>query len=183
MAENNQETTNWNEEQIKQLKSLGITPEEADTVLEEIGLNRKQRRLAKGICICGHSHNRHKRTAQNTIVCHLSARYCHCHKFRGVVTASTLIPFVRISEGNGSKHALMRGLISLMENGGNFTWNDGAYICASCGVTDEVYPVIIDKDGRPAIPDKDILFDRFDILLCAQCDTTLQLTGKLPNNE
>ena len=70
-----------------------------------------------------------------------------------------------------------------MESGGTFNWIDGAYICASCGVTDAVYPVIIDGEGRPAEPNKDILFDRYDILLCQQCDVALQTTGRLPNHE
>lgn len=177
------ETTKWSPEQVKQLASLGISPDEANNILEDLGRNRKDKRLAKGVCICGHSANRHKRNTQGQLVCQINARYCHCHKFRGVLVANTLLPFVRTSDGNGGKHALMRGLIALMETGGSFTWNAGAYICASCGVTDEVYPVIIDEAGRPATPDKDILFDRFDILLCGECDSTLQTTGRLPANE
>lgn len=177
------ETTKWSEQQIKVLASLGITPEGADDILEDLGMGRKERRLAKGVCMCGHSANRHKRNTQGQIVCQINARYCHCHKFRGVLVADTLLPFVRVSDGNGPKHALYRGLVALMESGGSFTWNDGAYICASCGVTDEVFPVIIDNEGRPAEPNKDILFDRLDIFLCSECDRTLQTTGRLPNND
>jgi hypothetical protein len=165
------------------LATLGITPEGADDILEDLGKNRKERRLAKGVCMCGHSHNRHKRTSQGNMICQVNARYCHCHRFRPVLVADSLLPFVRVSEGNGPKHALFRGLVALMEQGGTFTWNDGAYICASCGVTDEVYPVIIDNDGRPALPSKDTLFDRYDILLCGECDKTLQTTGRMPSNE
>lgn len=176
-------TTKWSEEQLKVLAQMGITPDRADNIVEDLSGTRKQRRLSKGICICGHGANRHKRNSQGQIVCQINIRYCHCHKFRAILTASTLNVFARTSDGNGDRHALVRGIVALMENGGTFTWKDGAYICASCGVTDSVYPVIIDGEGRPAEPNKDILFDRFDILLCAECDRTLQTTGRLPNNE
>ena len=184
MVDNNQETTSrWSKEQLEVLAKMGIDAQSADNIVEDLPGTRKQRRLQKGICICGHGANRHKRNAQGQVICQVNIRYCHCHKFRGVITASTLNPFARVSDGNANQHALIRGIVALMESGGTFNWIDGAYICASCGVTDAVYPVIIDGEGRPAEPNKDILFDRYDILLCQQCDVALQTTGRLPNHE
>ena len=58
-------TSRWSKEQLEVLAKMGIDAQTADNVVEDLSGTRKQRRLQKGICICGHGANRHKLSAKS----------------------------------------------------------------------------------------------------------------------
>lgn len=140
--------------------------------------HQKDKRRVREICLCGHSYSRHRKTATGTR-CKPNARWCHCDKFRPVITTSNLNPFIRFSRGNGPLHALSQGISGLMEKGGSFAWIEEAAVCSTCGNKNDLLPVIITKDGYTAEPSKDLIDDRLDILLCNECNFNLQKNGRL----
>ena len=125
---------------------MGFSLEELTKDVDKLNEHADKRRSRK-VCICGHTHTKHKRNSLGDMRCRPNARYCHCDSFRGVIETSNLRVFMRFSRGNDTLHALSQGIHALMQEGGSFKWIDGACICQKCGATDEIIPVVITTDA------------------------------------
>lgn len=166
------------EETREAFAKMGFSMEELTKDVDALNEHSDKRRSRK-VCICGHTHTKHKRNSLGDLRCRPNARYCHCDAFRGVIETSNLRVFMRFSRGNDTLHALSQGIHALMQEGGSFKWIEGACICQKCGATDEIIPVVITTDGLAAIPDKDKITGLMDILLCRDCNVKLQKTGTI----
>lgn len=167
-----------NQQNTEALKVFAFSKEELKDTADELNAAKDKRR-SREVCLCGHGKSRHRKTTTGGVRCKPNARWCHCDQFRPVITTTNLNPFIRFSRGNGPLHALSQGIAGLMEKGGSFEWITGAAVCAGCGNTEHLIPVLVTKSGFRAEPDKDKLDDRKDVFLCEECNFKIQKNGNL----
>jgi hypothetical protein len=128
------------------LKQMGIDPKEA--IETDADLSKRKRRDPR-ICICGHGANRH--IFDNGVwACAPSRLVCACQGFRPVLEVEDTRPFLRKSSGPGVRHALIRGLSRLVEDGRTATWIEDPK-CEKCGSENQgIVPVAFTFSGRVA---------------------------------
>lgn len=140
----------------------------------------KDKRRSREVCICGHSEGAHKVMGSGTKLCQPNARQCHCQEFNAVLVTTNLKAFNRFSTGNWEDHALSKGISSLMDIGGSFTWVPGALHCLKCGSSDDkIIPATIDTNGNSAKAGREKFSGLKDIFMCVTCESRMQSEGNL----
>ena len=163
-------------------KSLGVSTEDVDA-----NENRQRRRgvTDRRICLCGHGANKHKNpdiademrnryvsgvVAERTYACYPNAKVeCPCKMPQPVIVVSDSRWFLRKTDGAAHKHALIRGIRSLLElEGATVDWLI-VPTCNKCGGSGQdmnILPAPLTKDGRAT---HDGLSEGYDRLLCERC--------------
>ena len=145
------------------LKEMGIDPDEAVKVDRE--LSAKKRRDPR-VCICGHGANRHMED-NGVWACAPSRLTCTCQGLRPVVEVEDTRKFLRKSSGPGSKHALIRGLSTLIGEGKHATWIEEP-TCEKCGAEGSgIVPVPFSFTGRVAYSENEMSGKH--AFLCEDC--------------
>ena len=161
---------------------LGISAEDVDA-----NENRQRRRgpTDRRICLCGHGANKHQDpnisdternryidgpVAERQYECRPNASViCPCKLPFPVVVVSDSRWFLRKTDGGGHRHALIRGIRSLLEiEGATVDWLIEP-VCAKCGESGadmNILPVPLTKAGRLT---HDGLSEGYDRLLCEEC--------------
>lgn len=125
---------------------LGITEEEARAALAERNLRSRRDRDSR-ICSCGHSMMAHKYDeGLGREICRAGKVICNCVQKEPVLKAQDARVFIRATEGAGTDHALLIGIMSARNKGHTLKWLKDP-ICRVCSV-DGAMPVPMDESGR-----------------------------------
>lgn len=145
------------------LREMGIDPEEAVKVDKE--LSKKKRRDSR-VCICGHGANRH--IEDNGVwACVPSRLTCTCQGLRPVLEVDDTRMFLRKSSGPGTRHALIRGLTSLIDGGKYATWIE-ELSCDKCTSTGPgIVPVPFSFSGGVAYSEEEM--SGRHAFMCQEC--------------
>jgi hypothetical protein len=145
------------------LRQMGIDPEEAIEV--DRSLTTKKRRDRR-ICICGHGASRHIHD-NGVSACVPSRLTCTCQMLRPVLEVDDTRKFLRKSSGPGTRHALIRGMTALIEDGKFANWID-ELSCDKCEAkTLGIVPVPLSFGGRVAYSEDDMSGKH--VFLCQDC--------------
>lgn len=142
---------------------LDYTPEEAQRIHETLLQPRGRRRDGR-ICACGHPLTRHA-VLNGLVYCKPTRMECPCRKDRPVLTTSDTRAFLCKTEGQGTMHALGRGLFVAARDGHQVEWLVERK-CDRCGTEGPVSPVPVTQQGV-AVNEA----TGFDALLCNDCRT------------
>lgn len=145
------------------LKEMGIDPEEAIAVDRELSTKKRRDRR---VCICGHGANRH--IYDNGVwACVPSRLTCTCQTMRPVLEVDDTRKFLRKSSGPGNRHALIRGMTSLIESGKYASWIE-ELSCDKCEAKKlGIVPVALSFAGRVAYDESDMSGKH--VFLCQDC--------------
>jgi hypothetical protein len=117
------------------------------------------------ICMCGHPMSRHKE-ARGERRCAPSRMICGCRDATAAIEVSDTRKFLRKTTGIGRAHALVKGIVGLVEANGKFEWLVPV-VCTRCGGEDAV-PVglVMGADGSVQVA---TAVPRATRLLCMKC--------------
>lgn len=133
------------------LRQMGIDPEEAINV--DKSLSQRKRRDPR-VCICGHGANRHIHD-NGVWACVPSRLTCTCQGLRPVLEVEDTRKFLRKSSGPGTRHALIRGLTALVQEGKHGVWIE-QLTCEKCGSQESIVPVPFSFSNRVAYSENEM---------------------------
>ena len=149
------------EESLNALAALGISYEDAKEVSDVLLTtpNKDDR-----VCVCGHTMSKHNVGSNGVVSCKPSRYECPCKRAKPVLTCDNLRPFMRKTDGHGTRHALVMGIAKAIEIGATVKWIDDPLTCEKCGTEGHVQPVILTQKGfKTEYP------LGYDYLLCNKC--------------
>lgn len=116
----------------------GTTFEEAYEADRRLSATGKRRNPY--ICLCGHAMARHSEDPNTGAVsCKPSRIWCHCTRKYPVLTVEDTRIFVRMSDGYGQDHAVIRGLSALIKKGKKAEWVTEGLVCHFCETWDSEF--------------------------------------------
>jgi hypothetical protein len=160
------------------IESMGIDFGVADAANSK--LNSKS--FDDRVCICGHAMRRHSDATMEKGFCIPGRTACHCQRsnMTPVLKAENVQVFRHSSNGPGTQHALVRGMVSLAKTGKEMEWIEEPFCMLNdCGSKDEVTPVVLEtlSDGSAKIirhiksrrVDPNYLPSYQDVFACKSC--------------
>jgi len=142
-----------------------------DDEIREFLAERPRRRdaSAKEVCVCGHGIGRHVAAGERW-VCRPGRQMCRCTNPRSVLKVSDNRFFASKTEGEGSRHALIRGMVLASKSERNVTmeWllepSCARPECMRSDAEADLQPVPINRAGRISNRDEAI-----NVFACRDC--------------
>lgn len=135
------------------MSDFEVSMEDANEINEIF--KRDPRSHNRNICICGHAVSRHSFDKwQNKTFCKPGQLSCPCVQPRAVLDVPNTRYFMRKSQGNGAKHALVRGVAASIEVLGQEEFEEKRTWlvepkCDICKEPAKYNPVSVDSTGVP----------------------------------
>lgn len=142
------------------LAMLGFSIDEVEAADETA---REKGPRDRRVCACGHAVARHAET-YGAIYCKPSRMECPCKKVRPVLETGDTRAFLRKTDGLGSQHALVRGIVAAQKRNKSVKWIIELK-CDRCGAAAEkLIPTPVTQRGIATTHPTG-----FDALLCPAC--------------
>lgn len=158
---------------------IGITDEMVQAYRDAKAAKNRAGRDRR-VCVCGHTGKAHFTTdgssvdnPTGTVGCQAGRVPCQCNSFKWVLTADDVRSFIQKTDGAGSDHALMRGIVSTVNRGFAISWREGV-ACFNCKrPTEEVgnlTPIAYNERGFEAFRSTNI-----NMLMCEGCRENIRM--------
>ena len=168
---------------------MGTTFEEAYEADRRLSATGKRRNPY--ICLCGHAMARHYEDPKfGSVSCKPSRIWCHCTRKYPVLKAEDTRGFLRISDGYGQDHAVIRGLSALIKKGKKAEWVPEGLLCHICKTYDaDFYTFACLEFNLPDFPKGKLLTKRketvndgwgqliVDYIFCPSCLAKVKATS------